>query len=166
MLRNDSAIEFGWSFGNQHIARTVFSKKGAPEKPLPTSSELNELALRALGSHFSWYSKDGSPIVWKFIKREPTCALLDSLYALVSRRGYSYEFRVAEGNIATGESGWGVWLTDAGGEQRYAELSIDYTLPVAVQNAILAVPKILDRADAWIQANMADSGQPKPDSEN
>ncbi len=166
MLHNNAAIEFGWSFGNQHIARTIFSRKGVPKKPLPTSSELNELALRTLGSHFSWYSKDGSPIVWKFVKREPTCALLDSLYALVSPRGYSYEFRVTEGNIATGESGWGVWLTDTDGEQRYAELSIDYTLPVAVQNALLAVPKALDRADARIQANVTNSDPPKPNNEN
>ncbi|OHA47131.1 MAG: hypothetical protein A3A80_00940 [Candidatus Terrybacteria bacterium RIFCSPLOWO2_01_FULL_44_24] len=117
----------------------------------PSEKEVEAVERSVIASHFGWKIGQGSSLIWEFRKRQTTEELLDKLYALVSSRGYSYEFRVTEGNIATGESGWGVWLVSKDGKERYAELAIAYTFDVALQSAIDYVQKDIDELDQRVK---------------
>ena len=119
-------------------------------KPRPSEAQLKAAAGRALGRHFAWYFREKGPeriAHVAFQERPPTEELLDYLYRRLFERGYSYEIRVWEGNIATGERGWDIFLTSADGETVYAELGIGYTLSVAVAEALNASFSVMDRVD-------------------
>ncbi|KKR46383.1 MAG: hypothetical protein UT82_C0014G0042 [Parcubacteria group bacterium GW2011_GWB1_40_14] len=124
-------IEFGWGFHDIGIAS---NRMGWDADPKP--EELKRLAKRAVGASFAWQASQGRSLVWEFRSRQTTEELLDKLYQMVSARRYGYQFRVTEGNIATGESGWGLWLVSADGQETYAELAIAYDFDVALQSAI------------------------------
>ena len=131
MYYRNSPIEFGWSFSDIVVAD---NRMGWDEDPKP--EELQRLAKRAAGASFAWQVSQGGPLIWEFRSRQTTEELLEKLYQMVSVRGYTYQFEVTEGNIATGESGWGLWLVSADAKETHAELAVAYDFDVALQSGI------------------------------
>ncbi len=146
MYYRDNPVEFGWGF---HDIGVASNRMGWD--PDPSHEELQESAKKAAGASFAWHASGGGTLVWEFRSRQTTEELLDKLYQIVSARGYAYQFQVTESNIATGESGWGLWLVSADTEETYAELAIAYDFDVALQSAIEHLEKSFNKIDRKIK---------------